>query len=227
VLELGCGTGRVLLPLADHCGYIHGVDISEGMIAICKRKLADEAYAGDRAMVEVADICELNLKSKFDLIIAPFRVFQSLETDQQASAALHTIKTHLAPGGTCILNVFRPWVDETALRRDWESMSEDRERWGRQVGAGRVVCHERIVRVHKTRLICYPRVSYRYYEENGLKDSAELDIAMRCYYPDEFERLIVSHGFRVLDKWGGYEGEKYGEGPELIVQFANEGTPAA
>jgi hypothetical protein len=42
---------------------------------------------------------------------------------------------------------------------------------------------------------------------------------MRCYYPDEFTALITKHGFRVIERWGGYAGEPYGEGMELIVRF--------
>jgi hypothetical protein len=44
---------------------------------------------------------------------------------------------------------------------------------------------------------------------------------MRCYYPDEFVQLIANQGFRVLQKWGGYNGESYGQGSELIVQFTH------
>lgn len=43
---------------------------------------------------------------------------------------------------------------------------------------------------------------------------------MRAYYPAEFEDVISGHGFRVLNKWGGYSGETYGDGPELVVQFS-------
>jgi len=39
VLELGCGTGRVLLPLAAASGYIHGIDRSPAMLARCLQKL--------------------------------------------------------------------------------------------------------------------------------------------------------------------------------------------
>jgi SAM-dependent methyltransferase len=39
VLELGCGTGRVLLPLAASCGFIHGIDRSQAMLARCRQKL--------------------------------------------------------------------------------------------------------------------------------------------------------------------------------------------
>ena len=39
VLELGCGTGRVLVPLVQDCAFIHGVDVSEAMAVICRKKL--------------------------------------------------------------------------------------------------------------------------------------------------------------------------------------------
>ena len=42
---------------------------------------------------------------------------------------------------------------------------------------------------------------------------------MRCYYPDEFEQLINGHGFEIVQRWGGYAGEIYGEGPELVIEF--------
>ena len=42
---------------------------------------------------------------------------------------------------------------------------------------------------------------------------------MGCWYPSELERLVVEHGFRVVERWGGYAGEAWGSGPELVVQF--------
>jgi len=41
ILELGCGTGRVLLSLVEKCGYILGVDVSEAMLSLCRQKLAE------------------------------------------------------------------------------------------------------------------------------------------------------------------------------------------
>jgi hypothetical protein len=71
----------------------------------------------------------------------------------------------------------------------------------------------------RERLVLYPELIYRRYRDNELVDEAVLKIAMRCYYPEELLSLIAAHGFRVLNKCGGYAGERYGEGPELIVEF--------
>ena len=45
VLELGCGTGRVLIPLSEHCAFVHGIDLSEGMLSICQAKIEEAGIA--------------------------------------------------------------------------------------------------------------------------------------------------------------------------------------
>src|SRR5574341_240740 len=83
VLELGCGTGRVLVPLAARCRAIQGIDISEAMLARCRQKLQAAGIPPGKAQVAHGDIAHFALGRTFDLIIAPYRVFQLLETDAQ------------------------------------------------------------------------------------------------------------------------------------------------
>jgi hypothetical protein len=66
----------------------------------------------------------------------------------------------------------------------------------------------------------YPELVYRRYEADELVDEAVLRIPLRCYYPEELLSLIADQGFLIVNRWGGYAGEPYGEGPELIVEFA-------
>lgn len=222
VLELGCGTGRVLVPLAEVCGDIHGLDLSEAMVAICRRKLGAAGIAATKATVEVKDITDFVLGQRFDLIIAPYRVLQNLETDAAVSGLFRCIRQHLTPGGRCILNVFRPNGDPETLRRQW---CTEREKlcWQVAVEGGRVTCHDRRPQMDPGKMILYPELIYRRYQGEVLVDEAMLKIAMRCYYPEEFVQLIVKQGFRVLQQWGGYEGEPYGQGSELVVQFTQGG----
>lgn len=221
VLELGCGTGRVLVPLVAHCAFIHGVDLSEGMIALCRAKLMEQHVPLERARADVADLCTLRLNQPFDFITAPFRVFQNLETDGQVDGFFETVRAHLAPGGRCVLNAFRPFGDEAEVRRRWAAMSADNLRWEHPLGAGVLRSCDRIRAVHPTRFTAYPRLTYRYFEGETLKDEATLDISMNAYAPVDFERLVTARGFVVVGKWGGYSDEVYGEGPELVIEFAS------
>jgi SAM-dependent methyltransferase len=219
VLELGCGTGRVLVPLVEKCSRIVGVDVSEAMLALCRRKLAERRLLSPRAEVRQGDITEIELREAFDLIIAPFRVFQTLETDREVSGYFTTVRDHLSPGGTAILTAFRPSLDADRMRREWVT-DHEKFRWEVPFQGGRVTLHDRRPSMERQKLVVYPELVYRRYEEDRLLDEAVLKIAMRCYYPEELLNLIADQGFRVVNRWGGYAGEPYGEGPELVVEFA-------
>lgn len=218
ILELGYGTGRVLVPLVESSGYIHGIDLSDSMSTICRMKLKEAGIPPTRACIEVGDITNFSLGQKFDLIIAPNRVFQNLETDADIDGVFRCIRQHLAPSGTCILNAFKPIHTPEALRQEWCSDNETFY-WKVFIAGGYVTCHDRRPRLNPEKLVLYPELIYRKYREGILIDEAVLKIVLRCYYPDQFEKLIIEHGFTIINRWGGYKGEAYGNGPELVIQF--------
>lgn len=219
ILELGCGTGRVLIPLAPKCRKITGVDYSADMIDKCRRKLKAINVDVSKAALSVGDITKLDLGQKFDLVIAPFRVMQALETDEEVDGFLATVKRHMASGGAAILNVFRPNKDKEALKNTWVQPKE-MIRWEKTLPDGQRVVHSEIYsRIDQHNMVLFPELIYRKYQGEKLVHEHVQKIKMRCYYPDEFLRLIETAGFIVVQKWGGYQGEHYGEGPELVVKF--------
>jgi SAM-dependent methyltransferase len=218
ILELGCGTGRVTLPLVPCCKYIQGIDISPAMISICREKLARAGIPQTKVQVMEGDITDFDLGQSFDLIIAPFRVLQNLETDREVDGLFRCIRRHLAQDGTCILNVFRPYLEPEDLRKEW-STTEETFSWEAPTEEGKLVCCDRRARMDADKLILYPELIYRRYKGETLAEESILKIVMRCYYPGAFEKLILDHGYTILHRWGGYEGEVYGQGPELVIQF--------
>lgn len=218
VLELGYGTGRVTLALVPYCQYIQGIDISPATISICREKLLKANIPQTKVQVIEGDISDFNLNRTFDLIIAPFRVLQNLETDEQVDGLFRCIRKHLASNGACILNVFRPFREPEKMRKLWAT-PEEKISWEIPVEGGRLVCYDRRVGIDVEKLILYPELIYRRYDGETLVEESILKIVMRCYYPDTFEKLINEHDFVILNRWGGYEGEVYGQGPELVIQF--------
>ena len=217
VLELGCGTGRVLVPLSQSCGYIHGVDSSEAMLAICRRKLSEAGIPASRAKLELGEITSLDLGQSFDLITAPWRVLQNLERDEEVDGLFRTIHRHLNPAGHCVLNVFMPWSDKETLRREW---CRPETFWCEvPMGEHRGLFYEHRRSMDHQRMAIYPDLIFREYDGDRMIDETVLSICMRCYYPNEFEQLVSEHGFEIVGQWGGYQGEAYGGGPELVIEF--------
>ncbi len=215
ILELGCGTGRVLVPLASTCGYIHGLDASEAMLEICRTKLREAGIPRSRACVGRGSISGFDLGRHLVLIIAPFRVFQNLETDTEIDGLFRSVRGHLAKGGSCVLNAFKP---------DPEKLRDAKVRgeillWEVPASGGSVTCHDRTGGVDEARQVLHPRLVYRRIEAGAVREEAVLDLAMRYYEPAQFEEIVTRHRCRIVGRWGGYKGERYGEGPELVLQF--------
>src|SRR5438876_4034121 len=137
------------------------------MVAVCRRKLAVAGIAPTKAQVEMQDITNFVLNQRFDLIIAPYRVLQSLETDAAVTGLFRCIRQHLMPGGSCILNVFRPNGDPEALRREW-CTAQEKLCWEVPVESGRVTCHDRRPRMDPDKMILYPELIYRRYQGEAL-----------------------------------------------------------
>ena len=221
VLELGCGTGRVLIPLSADCRYICGIDNSEAMLSICREKLRTAGIPPEQTGVVLGNITDFDIGQVFDFITAPFRVMQNLATDAEVDGLFRCIGQHLAPGGMCILNVFRPNRERARMLTEW-CRQEERLNYELPVEGGRITRHDRLPRLQADPLVLFPELIYRRYAGEQLVEEAVLKFPMRCYYPDEFRQLIIDHGFRITGSWGGYAGENYGEGPELVVAFTDK-----
>lgn len=219
VLELGCGTGRVCIPLARRCAALHGVDHSDSMLEICRTSVARDGIERGRIKLSKADISDFDIGDTFDLIIAPFRVIQNLETEDQLQGLFGSIRRHLAPSGRCIVNAFRPNRPRQEMVSSWASPTE-RLAWEVETDEGIVRCYDRRLRVTTDPLVLHPELVYRRFRGDHLVDEAVLRIAMRCFYPEELLEKVESAGFAVTNTWGGYRGEAYGEGSELVVEFA-------
>lgn len=217
VLELGCGTGRVTAALAAHAGRIVGVDNMPAWLSLAAAKLA--AVSPDRWQLVEADMSRLDLGERFDLVIAPFRAFQQLETNEQIEAFFDVVRRHLIPGGRCILNVFNPKAEAYALAAG-VLLGAEEFCWEKPFEQG-VLYHSHVA--DELWLEPYARMKvrllFRYFERAQAPEQVEIEGVLRLYQPHEFLRLPKRFRFEVDGSYGGYHRERYGAGEELIVRF--------
>ena len=112
VLEIGCGTGRVLLPTAREGIRIHGVDNSAPMLQVLSKHLAQEPReVRDRVSTSEGDMRSFRLQARFALVTIPFRAIQHMYTVEDQAKALETAAFHLEANGILAFDVFYPKFD--------------------------------------------------------------------------------------------------------------------
>jgi SAM-dependent methyltransferase len=108
VLELGCGTGRLMMALGRADVAVDGIDNSPAMLAIAQAKIAQLPPAKQNLLtLHQADMTNFDLGEQFDLVIIPYNTFLHLDSDQK-KAALRQIDAHLAPHGQLFIDLPHP-----------------------------------------------------------------------------------------------------------------------
>jgi SAM-dependent methyltransferase len=118
VVELGVGTGRIAVPIAQAGIRVIGVDASEQMLEVC-RESADQAGVGDLLDLRHGDLRDPPVDERVSLAICPFRAFLHLVDDGERLQGLEAARDLLVPGGRLAFDVFTPSradIDETHAR---------------------------------------------------------------------------------------------------------------
>jgi SAM-dependent methyltransferase len=211
VLEGGCGTGRILLPIARAGAAITGIDASMHMLERCRAKLAAEP-ATVRARVTLAqhDMRDFELAEKFGLIIAPFRVIQHLTTVDDQLRFLDTVARHLAPGGRLVFDVFNPRFDILVAANGVEREDTPEQR----LPDGRTL--RRTYRIVRVRWIDQVSEAELVYYVDGTRYVQAFE--MRWYLAAELRNLLARAGFRVREFYGDFARGPLVDGcPEFVV----------
>ena len=209
VLEIGCGTGRVLIPTARAGVEITGLDLSPHMLAVCRQRLAQEP-PGVQARVQLVegDMRAFSLDHAFSLITMPFRPFQHLVTVEDQLACLACIRRHLAPGGRLILDLFNPSIDALAQDNIGQERGEEPEFTtpdGRRViRRHRIVASDRFGQVNQVELIYYVT------HPDSRQERIVHAFPMRYLFRFEAEHLLVRSGFEVERLYADYDKSPYG-----------------
>lgn len=225
VLELACGTGRISIPLAKDGHEVWALDLSAPMLAEFARKAAAlPPEVRNRLNVVQGSMSDFTIPRQFDLIIIPFRAFQALTQDGDASACLQAVRRHLASDGVFILDTFKVDSGETIAcsnteQTDWERVDP---RTGQTVRRAR-----RMPVVDTSKQIIYPEVIVYTTHQDGSVARHVDRLALRYYYEYQMQVLLLTHGFRIEAAYGSYDKRPVASGSELLYVCRHSvGVPA-
>jgi SAM-dependent methyltransferase len=211
VLELGCGTGRLLVPLARDERRVTGVDLSASMLKRCRERLtAAGREVAARATLRRADFRSLSLGRRFPLVVCPFNAFMHLYTRDDAERFLAGVRRHLAPGGTFAFDVMNP--DLAWLSRD------PNRRWARTRFRHPVTGRDMI---YTTNLVwdgplqlAFMRIYYQ--PAQGGRERV-VHLTHRYFFPLELEALLHCNGFRIDRCDGDFDGSELATDSEYQI----------
>jgi len=209
ILEVGCGTGRVLIPTARGGTDIVGLDLSPHMLQVCRERLKNEPEAvRSKIRLVQADMRHFDLGKTFKLVTLPFRPFQHLTTVDDQLSCLQSIHRHLVRGGRLILDLFNPSLEMLVadnLELEFGDEPEFTTPDGRHVIRRQTICSRDYAnQVNQIELIYYVT------HPDGRKERLVHASTMRYLYRFEAEHLLVRCGFEVEEVYADYDRSPYG-----------------
>lgn len=220
VLELGCGTGRISLPLAKAGVAIVGIDRSAPMLAQAARRargLVPDSRgkrASSRLALTRGDIRALPFQSgTFETVLAPYGVLQSLLRDRDLTATLESVARVLKPGGLF-------GIDLVPDVPNWREYTNKTQMHGRAAGGVHLTLVESVRQDKRRRRTIFEQ---SYFARRGRTTTEHrFSLTFRTLPVSLMTRRLVRAGFRIEAVLGDYRGRPWDERADVWVMLARK-----
>lgn len=214
ILELGCGTGRVLLPLVEAGHTVVGIDSSEPMLAAAKERASAstiELISGDMADLDAVQT------GPFGMIVASLNSIMHLTTPDQQRAMTSSAWRSLKPGGRLVIDTLNPNVSQlnhllnaTHLEGSWVlGDGTTVEKWGHR-------------RAGEDSQIIDTLIWYDQLDADGNLHRTRTRFDLRFVHQSELALLLEIAGFADVDWYGSYELDPWDPESDRIIAIAHK-----
>jgi SAM-dependent methyltransferase len=180
-LELGIGTGRIALPLAERGVPVSGIDLSPAMVARLRAK-----PGADRIPVEVGDFATARVDGRFALVYLVFNTINNLTSQEEQTACFRNAAQHLAPGGRFLVEVGVPALQRIAVGERFHPFTVTPTRMG----------------IDEYDVVTQQMWSHHYWIENGGWQS--LSVPFRYVWPAELDLMAAMAGMSLVHRWSDW-----------------------
>ncbi len=195
VLYLGCGTGRLALPIAEACDELVAVDVDAAMLDAFRARLVEHPFLSDTVQLVEAPAQKLELGEEFGLVVMPSNLLNGITDPGERADALSAAARHCRPDGRVVLQVLNPfWMAQPTTG-----------------GAGRIVPdgdHAPIeVEIRGVRFDAWAQrqtATIRYRFEDGAVLDDQIDAI--ALFPRELRALTYRAGLEIIEQWGSVPG---------------------
>jgi len=185
-LELGIGTGRIALPLAQRDVSVHGIDLSEAMVAKLRAKPGGEGIS-----VTIGDFATATVDGSFSLAYLVFNTIMNLTTQEAQVACFRNVAAHLEPGGCFVIEVTIPGLQRLPPGETFRVFTGSERYWGideYDVANQGLISHHLEVVDDKLERVSMP---------------------FRYAWPSEYDLMAQLAGMTLRERWGGWKREPF------------------
>ena len=209
ILELGCGTGKLSIPLSKAGFDVTGLDISSALLKFASSKCRDVRW------VE-GDMRDFDLEGRFSLIMLPSNNLGHLHSVEDFQDCMRCARKHLLPDGVLVIDVFVPNLNMLLQDCNDEYLLSEYEG---PSGEGQV----RVMARSKYEPATQIRRTVTVRKIDGQPDEVgSLDLKM--YFPAELEALVRGNGFTIAARYGGHSGEEFNDESRFQVLVCEQAT---
>jgi SAM-dependent methyltransferase len=185
-LELGIGTGRLALPLAQRGVPVHGIDMSRAMVAQLRAKPGGEAIG-----VTIGDFATARVDGTFSVAYLVFNTIKNLTTQEAQVACFRNAAAHLEPGGCFVIEVNIPSLRRLPPGQNVIAWHVSQTRWEFDVYD-----------------VATQMMSSNYLEITDGRGEYH-SIPFRYVWPAELDLMAQLAGMRLRERWGGWSREPF------------------
>jgi SAM-dependent methyltransferase len=185
-LELGIGTGRIAIPLAERGIRVHGIELSEAMLARFRAKPGSEQIG-----VTIGDVATTTVAGAFSVAYLLFNTIENLTTQDQQVACFQNVAAHLEPGGCFVIEVVVPDLQRLPFGERFRAFDVSETRLG----------------IDEYDVVNQRLISHHYYRTAS--GGFETSVPFRYVWPAELDLMARIAGMTLRARWGGWKREPF------------------
>jgi SAM-dependent methyltransferase len=185
-LELGIGTGRIALPLAQRGIRVHGIDLSEAMVAKLRAKPGSEQIG-----VTVGDFATTTVEGRFSVAYLVFNTIMNLTTQDEQVACFQNVAAHLEPGGCFVIEVGVPGLQRLPPGETVRAFNVSATRLG----------------FDEYEVASQGLISHHYSVVDGALEVVSMPF--RYVWPSELDLMARLAGMALRERWSGWKREPF------------------
>jgi SAM-dependent methyltransferase len=193
-LELGIGTGRVALPLAQRGVRVHGIDLSNAMVAKLQAKPGAELIG-----VTMGDFATTRVDGTFTLAYLVFNTIMNLTTQDEQVACFQNVAAHLEPGGCFVIEVVLPDLQRLAPGEIFRPFTVTETRLG----------------FDEYDIEAQGLISHHYWIADGKLETNS--VPFRYVWPAELDLMARLAGMTLRERWSGWLREPFTSDSRTLV----------